>query len=100
MPPSNVRFGCQDYQLAQSHHTLAYARVLQYWAEKAQPLIPGQPHCLVESVVELWQAMEPLVLFMEAGVFAAATPSNWVEVSSPRLTEPVPQDPYHSCSCS
>ena len=75
MPPADVRFGSQDYQLTQSHHTITYVMALQYWAEKAQPPIPGQPHCLAKSVTELQQAMEPLVSFMEAGVFAATVPS-------------------------
>ena len=89
MLPSDVRFGSLDYQLSQSHHTLTYVRVLQYWAEKAQLLSPGQPHCL-----------KPLVSFMEAEVFVATARSNWAEVSSPRLMEPTPQDPHHSHSQS
>ena len=41
MLPSDARFGSQDYWLAQSHQTLAYVRVLQYWAEEAQLWVPG-----------------------------------------------------------
>ena len=33
--------------------TLAYAKALQHWVEKAQPLTPGEPHQLAESVLEL-----------------------------------------------
>ena len=68
----------------------ATLRALQYWAEKVQPLIPGQPCCLVESVVELQWAMELLVTFIEVEVFAATAPSNWAEVSSSRPMEPIP----------
>ena len=100
MLPPNLRFGSQDCQLAQQCKTLAYVRALQYWMERAQPLIPSEPDYLMESVVELWQAMEPLVSFMEEKVFVAAAPSNWVEVSSPRPAELTPQDPQHSHSCS
>ena len=90
MLPSDVRFGSQDYKLTQLHHTLTYARAIQYWAEKAQLLIPGQPCYLVESMIELWWAVELLVSFMKVGVFTAAAPSNWMEVSSPRLMDPIP----------
>ena len=83
-----MRFGSQDYGLAQSHHAITYMRALQYWAEKAQPPIPGQPCCLAKSVMELQQAMELLVLFTEVGVFMAMAPSNWMKVSSPMLMEP------------
>ena len=100
MPPANVRFGSQDYQLAQSHHTITYVRVLQYWTEKAQPPIPGQPNCLVKSVMEFQWAMEPLVSFLEGGIFAALALSNWMEVSSLRLSEPISWDPCPDCSCS
>ena len=95
-----MRFGSQDYWLTQSHHTLTYTRQLQYWAEKTQPLSPSQPCCLAESVVEFWWAMELLVLFTEVGLFAAVVPSNWAEVSLPRLMEPTPWDPNHNCSHS
>ena len=79
---------------------IAYVRVLHYWAEKVQLPVPGQPHCLAGSMKELWWVMEPLVLFMEEEVFVVTAPSNWTEVSLPRPTEPVPQDPHPSHSCS
>ena len=90
MPPPDLRFGSQDCWLVQPCQTLTYTRALQYWAEKAPPLIPTEPCHLVESVVELQQAMEPLVSFTEEEVLMAAAPSNWVEVSLPRLAEPAP----------
>ena len=64
-------------------------RALQYWAEKAKPPIPGQPHCLAKSVMELQWAMEPLISFTKPDVFAAVAPSNWMEVSLPKPTEPI-----------
>ena len=100
MSPVDARFGSQDYQLTQSHNTIAYARALQHWAEKAQPPIPSQPCCLAKSVMELQQAMELLVLFMEEGVFTAMASSNWMEVSSPGLLEPISQDSHPDSSCS
>ena len=54
LPVSNMRFGRQDYCMRQPQETLAYAKALQYWAEKAQSLLPGEPHQMVESMLELW----------------------------------------------
>ena len=53
MPLPDMWFGTQDFHLTQPQKTLAYAKTLQYWAEKAQPLIPGKPHHLVESILDL-----------------------------------------------
>ena len=98
--PADMRFGSRDYWLTQSHYTIAYTRVLQYWAEKAQPPIPGQPRCLAKSLMELQWAMEPLVSLMEVGVFVAMAPSNWMEVSMPQPMQPIAWDPCHSHSHS
>ena len=62
--------------------------------------IPSEPQCLVESVVELRWAMEPLASFTEEEVLAATVPSNWVEVSSPWLAKPTPLDTHYSHSCN
>ena len=93
-------FGSQDCWLSQPCQTFAYARMLQYLVERVQPLFPGELHCLVESMVELWQAMELLASFSDEEVLAAALPSNWVEVSLPRLAEPTLWDCSQSCSRS
>ena len=79
---------------------LTYAKALQCWVEKAQPLIPSEPCHLPESVLELRWAMEPLVTFSDEEVFMAAAPPNWVEVTMPSPAEPAPADYSHSCSCS
>ena len=55
LPLLDMQFCSQDFQLTQPQKALAYVKALQYWTEKAQPLIPGEPHHLVESVLELWQ---------------------------------------------
>ena len=102
MPPPDLQLSCRDYQLVQPQQTLAYTKTLQYWAEKAQPPIPGKPNYLAGSVLELRWAMEPLVTFSDEEVLAAAVPSNWIEVTVPRLAEPTPVEPHCSCrwSCS
>ena len=90
MPTPDPRFGSQDYWLVQPCQTLAYVRALQYWLEKVKLPISSKPFHLAESVVGLWQVMEPLVSFTEEEVLVATAPSNWVEVSSPRPAEPTP----------
>ena len=80
--------------------TLSYARALQYWVENAQLPIPGKPHHLAESVLELWWVMEPLVSFTDEDILVATAPCNWVEVNLPRLAEPTPPDTQHSHSCN
>ena len=72
-------------------------KALQYWAEKTQLPVPVEPHHLVESVLELWQMMEPLVSFTDEEVLKDVLHSNWVEISLPELAEPAPWDCNHSC---
>ena len=59
---------------------------------------------MTESVIQLLWVMDSLVSFTEEEVLTATVPSNWVEVSSPRLAEPAPWDTQcshsHSCSCN
>ena len=105
LPPQTEQFHAQDYWLTQPQHMVTYARVLQHWAEKAQPPNPSEPHHLVGSVAELWWVMEPLVTFTDDEVFAAMAPSDWAEITLPQLAEPVSPGPHcqhtysqsHSC---
>ena len=47
---------CQDMRIKPHQMTLAYARALQYWVEKVNPLVSGEPCPLARSVRELgWQ---------------------------------------------
>ena len=39
--PLNPMFPCQNFREGQTQKTLAYAQALQYWVEKANPLVPG-----------------------------------------------------------
>ena len=43
----------EDYQLKPPWKTLAYAQALQYWAEKSNLPVPGEPHHLAMSIHEL-----------------------------------------------
>ena len=73
LPPQDPQMGSQDYHLGQPIKTLAYAQALQYWAERAKPLIPSDPHHLAGSVLELMWAMEPLTTFEDSKVLAYDT---------------------------
>ena len=76
----------------QLQKTLAYAKALQYWAEKAQPPHLGKPCQLAEGVWELCQAMEPLATFMDPEVLEDNSPSNWQIITPSRATEPKQPD--------
>ena len=84
LPLSNMWFGSQDFWLTQPQKTLAYVKALQYWAEKAQPQIPSETHQLAESVLELWQMMEPITTFTDKEVLDDVPPSKWAKIMSSR----------------
>ena len=96
LPLPDMQFGSQDFQLTQPQKTLAYAKALQYWAEKAQLPIQSEPCQLAESVLELWQMMEPLTTFTDKDILEDILPSNWVKIMPSRLAEPTQQE--HSCT--
>ena len=78
--------------MRQLQKSLAYAKTLQYWAEKAQLPPLGKPCQIVESVLELWRAMEPLTTFTNVGEIGDDPPSNWQMITPSRLTEPEQPD--------
>ena len=67
------QMGSQDYCLGQPMKTLAYAKALQYWAERAKPQIPSEPCQLAGSILELRQAMEPFMTFEDSEVLGKNT---------------------------
>ena len=68
------RIPCQDYREGQPQKTLAYAQALQYWAKKANPPKPDQPHLLARCVHELRWAMRPFTTFTDEAVLKGTTP--------------------------
>ena len=48
---------------------VAYARALQYWAEQNNPPTRGEPHLLVESVLELREEVRWYLSFTDEEVF-------------------------------
>ena len=83
--------------MRQPQKTLAYTKALQYWVEKAQPPLLGEPHQMAESVLELWQAMEPITMFTN---IEDAPPLHWVKTTSSQMSEPVDPPTSQEQSCS
>ena len=59
----------QDYLLKPPWRTLAYAQALQYWVEKANLLVPNEPHHLAMGVHKLRQCMKRYTTFSDCDVF-------------------------------
>ena len=73
LPVPSPHLPCQDYHLKEPWRTLAYAQALQYWAEKANPLGPDEPCCLVMCVHELRQVMKLYMTFSDCDIFKGLT---------------------------
>ena len=85
-----------DYWLKPLQRTLVYAQALQYWAEKANPLVPGEPHHLAMCIHELRQCMKRYTTFSDCDAFEGlkhGLPGVEVEETiQPKPTEPLPVD--------
>ena len=67
---------------------LAYAKALQFWAEKAQLPQASQSCQVAACVKELRGLMEPLMLFTNEEVLAKELSLHWVKVTSSQPSEP------------
>ena len=59
----------QDCQLKPQQRTLVYAQAFQYWAEKANPLVPDEPCHLAMCVYELRWCMKRYTTFSDHDIF-------------------------------
>ena len=73
LPPPNSIFACWDIREVQREKMVAYARALQYWAEKNDLPTGGKPHLLAESVKELQEEMKCYLSFSDKEVFKGMT---------------------------
>ena len=73
--PLDPKFLCWDIREGQLKKTIAYAQAPQYWVEKANPLMPGQPCLLARCILELRKARESYVSFPDD----AASPEGSLE---------------------
>ena len=96
LPLRDMRFATQDYCLSQPRKTLAYAKALQHWAEEAKHPMPGKLCQLAECIHELRGSMEPFTTLTDAEVFGEVEPSNWVQVTPSKSSEPAESTPPHS----
>ena len=69
MPPGRSTFASQDIRDIPRGKTVAYARVLQYYAERSNLPRRSQPHLLVESVLELREEVGFYLSFQDEEVF-------------------------------
>ena len=72
--------------MKQPQKTLAYAKALQLWAEKAQPPLLGHPHQLAECMQELRESMELLTSITDEEDLTNDMPLHWVKITSSRLS--------------
>ena len=72
--PQDPKFPCSDIWMAQVEKMMAYALVLQFWAEKSNLPAPGQPHLLVGSVLELREVMESYFSFPTDAILSRVAP--------------------------
>ena len=65
------KFTYRDIRELQWKKTVAYAKALQFWAEKANLPTQGQPCLLVGSIVELREEMKFSISFTDEDIFSS-----------------------------
>ena len=88
LPPLDPMFPCWDIRDGQLQKTVAYAQALQYWVEKPNPLMPGQPCLLARCILKLRKTMEPYVSFSNDAILDGATSQEWLLEDLTGLTIP------------
>ena len=88
LPPDSI-FACQDIWEIQHEKMVAYARALQFWAEKVNLPTRDQPHLLAGSMIELWEEMKYYLSFSNKDVFQGmALPEEPPRRSCPKVPHP------------
>ena len=82
----------------QREKTVAYAKALQYWAEKIELPTGGKPYMFAESVKELQEEMRFYLSFSDEEVFEGVTPPEEMS-ASPVQKGQAPQCGNHACHC-
>ena len=99
LPFSTVKSSGQDYQMKLPQKTLAYTKALQFWLEKAQPLLPGQLCQLAECVWELRESMVLLTSFTDEEVLTNDALLHWVRITSSRPSKPMKPEAIWEWNC-
>ena len=68
MPPANLPFACRDIREIPREKVVAYARVLQHWAEQNNLPAGGEP-CLLASILELREVVKWYLSLTDEEVF-------------------------------
>ena len=98
LPLPDPKFPCWDIREGQLEKTLAYAQAFQYWAEKSNLPMLGQPCLLAGSVLELREVMEPYASFFDDTVLGGVALlegflKDQSETTIPESAQPASTDP-------
>ena len=98
LPLLGFKFACQDIRELQQEKTVAYAKALQFWVEKANLPTQGQPCPLAGSVMELREEMKCYVSFTDEDVFSGVTLSEEPLITQPKEAAPKSAQPTQADS--
>ena len=78
--------------------TVAYVQALQFWVEKSNLPILGQPCLLAGSILELRAVMEPYISFPDDAILDGVAPperfqEDQLETTISGTAQPAPTDP-------
>ena len=76
------------YQGGTVEEDCSHAQGLQYWAEKSNPPMPGQPCLLVQCILELQETMEQYVSFSDDTVLDGMAPPEGFFEDRAKITIP------------
>ena len=93
----NQKFPCWDIREGQLEKTVAYVQAIQFWAERSNPPMLGQPCLLVGSILKLREVMKPYVSFNDAIMDSIAPQEGFLKDQSeetiPDSAQPASTDP-------
>ena len=98
LPPPNSKFACQDIGELQWEKTVVFAKALQFWAEKANLPIQGQPCLLAGSIVELTEEMKCYISFTDEDIFNGMAVLEESLVTQPKEATPKSAQPTQANS--
>ena len=88
LPLPDSKFTCWDIRELQWEKIVAYTKALQFWAQKANLPIEGQPCLLVGSVVELREEMKCYVSFTDEDIFSGMALPDESPITQPKEATP------------
>ena len=98
LPLPDSKFACQDIRELQQEKMVAYAKALQFWAEKANPPTQGQPCLLEGSIMEIREEMKCYVSFTDEDIFSGVVLPEEPSITQPQETIPKSAQPTQADS--